>query len=80
MALPSQLYEVTDDGEVKLDDAVSSDFDFLSDNQSTDLTEEEWALLTDTSYVNSEDSINSGKKRKKQSNNVGSNGGKKMKT
>ena len=80
MALPSQLYEVTDDGEVKLDDAVSSDFDFLSDNQSTDLTEEEWALLTDTSYVNSEVSINSGKKRKKQSNNVGSNGGKKMKT
>ena len=80
MALPSQLYEVTDDGEVKLDDAVSSDFDYLSDNQSTDLTEEEWVMLTDTSYVDTSDvSINSGKKRKKQSDNVGSSGGKKRK-
>ena len=60
---------------------LSSDFDFLSDNQSTDLTEEEWVMLTDTSYVNtnSDVSINSGKKRKKQSNNVGSSGGKKKK-
>ena len=80
MALPSQLYEVTDDGEVQLDDAVSSDFDYLSDNQSTDLTEEEWVMLTDTSYVDTSDvSINSGKKRKKQSDNVGSSGGKKRK-
>ena len=47
MALPAQVYNV-DDGEVILSDAVAPEFHDLVDNQGTDLTEEEWALLVDT--------------------------------
>ena len=76
MALPMQLYQVID-GEVKLADAVSADFELLSSNQVTDLSEEEWAVLTDTSGVPNEDLSETGKKRK---GTVNAGGGKKRKT
>lgn len=40
MVLLMQLYQVIDE-EMKLADAVSADFDLLSSNQTTDLSEEE---------------------------------------
>ena len=48
MTLPMQLYQVVD-GEIRLSDAVSRDFEELLHNQGGMLSDEEWALLIDTS-------------------------------
>ena len=51
MVLPPQLFEVVD-GEVVLSDAVSVDFQSLSEKQGVDvLSEEDWAVLVDTSCL-----------------------------
>ena len=63
MALPMQLYEVKD-GEVTLADAVKADFELLSTQQANDLSEEEWAVLTDLTGVPEEEASGKGRKRK----------------
>ena len=50
MVLPSHLYDVKD-GEVVLSDVVSAEFQHLADKQGSDLTDEEWAVLIDTTAL-----------------------------
>ena len=46
MTIPKQLYEI-EEGEVQLSDAVSTDFEVLSQDQGEMLDDEEWTLLLD---------------------------------
>ena len=75
MVLPMQLYEVKD-GEVTLADAVKADFELLSTQQANDLSEEEWAVLTDLTGVPEEEVSGKGRKRKGTTT---ANGGKRRK-
>ena len=63
MVLPPQVYDVKD-GEVILSDVVAAEFHHLSDNQGSDLTEEEWAVLIDTTGLPDAETTNKVEKRK----------------
>ena len=69
MVLPPQVYDV-EDGEVILSDVVAAEFHYLSDNQGADLTEEEWAVLIDTTGLPDAEKVEkrkgSGKERKEK--------------
>ena len=63
MALPMQLYDVVD-GEVQLSDAVSKEFELLSQNQGEELSDEEWAVLVDVTPDDESPDTTENRKRK----------------